>query len=52
MTSLNQNYPNPFNRQQLFPLALMKAQVKLSIYDALGRLVKVLLDDRLSEGYP
>jgi hypothetical protein len=49
---LNQNYPNPFNPTTSISFSLNKsAQVKLSIYDALGQLVKVLLDDQLSEGY-
>jgi hypothetical protein len=49
---LNQNYPNPFNPATTISFSLNKsAQVKLSIYDALGRLVKVLLDDQLSEGH-
>jgi len=48
---LYQNYPNPFNPATTISFSLNKsAQVKLSIYDALGRLVEVLLDDRLSEG--
>ncbi|OGU43272.1 MAG: hypothetical protein A2000_08800 [Ignavibacteria bacterium GWB2_36_8] len=49
---LNQNYPNPFNPATTISFNLNKsAQVKLSIYDALGRLVKVLLNDQLSEGH-
>jgi hypothetical protein len=49
---LNQNYPNPFNPTTSISFSLNKsAQVKLSIYDALGQLVKVLLDDQFSEGY-
>ncbi len=49
---LNQNYPNPFNPATTISFSLNKsAQVKLSIYDALGRLVIVLLDAQLSEGH-
>ena len=49
---LHQNYPNPFNPSTTISFNLKKsAQVKLSIYDALGRLVTVLLDARISEGY-
>lgn len=49
---LYQNYPNPFNPATTISFSLNKsAQVKLSIYDALGRLVKVLLNDQLSEGH-
>src|SRR3989339_1551618 len=49
---LNQNYPNPFNPATTISFNLNKsAQVKLSIYDALGRLVKELLNDQLSEGH-
>jgi hypothetical protein len=49
---LHQNYPNPFNPATTISFDLNKsAQVKLSIYDALGRSVKVLIDARLSEGH-
>jgi len=48
---LHQNYPNPFNPSTTISFTLNKSgQVKLSIYDALGRLVNVLLDGQLSEG--
>jgi hypothetical protein len=48
---LNQNYPNPFNPSTTISFYLNKtAEVKLAVYDALGRLVKVLLDNKLQEG--
>jgi flagellar hook assembly protein FlgD len=48
---LHQNYPNPFNPSTTISFTLNKSgQVRLSIYDALGRLVNVLLDGQLSEG--
>jgi hypothetical protein len=49
---LNQNYPNPFNPSTTISFYLDKtSEVKLAVYDALGRLVKVLLNDQLSEGH-
>lgn len=48
---LHQNYPNPFNPSTTISFNLTKsAHVKLSIYDALGRLVTVLINDQLSAG--
>jgi flagellar hook assembly protein FlgD len=48
---LNQNYPNPFNPSTTISFNLNKtSEVKLAIYDALGRLVQVLLDNKLQEG--
>jgi hypothetical protein len=42
---LQQNYPNPFNPTTTIPYALSrKAQVRLSIYDLLGREVRVLVN--------
>ena len=49
---LNQNYPNPFNPTTTISFNLNKnAEVKLTVYDALGRLVKVLENGRLATGY-
>jgi hypothetical protein len=49
---LYQNYPNPFNPSTKISFNLNKtAEVKLAVYDVLGKLVKVLLDDQLSEGH-
>ena len=42
---LGDNYPNPFNPVTTIPVQLLKnAQVKLSIYDLLGREVNVLVN--------
>ena len=50
--ALYQNYLNPFNPSTTISFNLNKsAQVRLSIYDALGSLVAVLLDAQLSEGH-
>lgn len=49
---LYQNYPNPFNPTTTISFDLRKnAEVKLTVYDALGKMVKVLVDDKLSQGY-
>ncbi|MCB0284783.1 MAG: T9SS type A sorting domain-containing protein, partial [Calditrichaeota bacterium] len=41
--SLSQNYPNPFNPNTVISYKLkVKSDVKLFIYDALGRVIKVL----------
>jgi hypothetical protein len=43
---LLQNYPNPFNARTTFRFVLPKSQnVKLTIYDLLGRQVETLLDE-------
>jgi len=48
---LYQNYPNPFNPNTLISFQLpQKSRVKLSIYNILGRRVKVLIDRELSAG--
>lgn len=45
------NYPNPFNAFTTFEYTLhKKSHVKVQIYDILGRLVKVLVDEIESEG--
>jgi hypothetical protein len=50
--TLHQNYPNPFNPSTTISFTLKKnAQVKLSVYDALGREVTMLLDAQLSQGH-
>ena len=48
---LNQNYPNPFNPSTTISFSLHKgADVRLEIYDTIGRLIKVLIDEKLSSG--
>ena len=51
---LFQNYPNPFNSSTEIKYSLpnVKAsyQVQLKIYDVLGRLVKVVVDQEQSAG--
>lgn len=48
---LQQNYPNPFNPSTLIQFALPRAaEVQLTVYDALGREVRVLADGRRPAG--
>lgn len=48
---LEQNYPNPFNPTTTIQFALPKrSEVKLKIYDLLGREVATLLDKELQPG--
>jgi hypothetical protein len=51
---LFQNYPNPFNSiteiRYVLPIGKASYQVQLKIYDLLGRLVKVLVDQEQSVG--
>jgi hypothetical protein len=49
---LNQNHPNPFNPSTAVSFYLSEeSHVKLSVYDANGRLVNELMNARLSEGF-
>jgi len=45
------NYPNPFNGTNRFPIVLSNsANVKVSVFDIRGRLIKTLIDGNLEEG--
>ncbi|UCE66068.1 MAG: T9SS type A sorting domain-containing protein [Candidatus Zixiibacteriota bacterium] len=49
---MEQNYPNPFNPATTFKYALPKeSQVKINIYDILGRKVATLVDEKQQAGY-
>ena len=49
--SLNQNYPNPFNPSTTIGYDIPKrSQVRLSIYDILGREIAILVNKEVSPG--
>jgi hypothetical protein len=49
---LQGGYPNPFNPMTTFVLGIpARSRVRLSIHDAMGRLVKVLLDGPVEPGW-
>jgi uncharacterized delta-60 repeat protein len=49
--SLSQNYPNPFNPSTNIEFAVTKqSQVRLIVYDMLGREVEAIIDQQLSAG--
>ena len=49
--SLAQNYPNPFNPETTIPFALpVRANVKLSVFDLLGREVATLVNGTMDAG--
>jgi hypothetical protein len=51
-TALCQNFPNPFNPSTRIEYSIHKdTYVKLSVYDVLGREVRVLVDAREKAGY-
>jgi hypothetical protein len=51
-SALFQNSPNPFTRSTVIPYRLSaEGQVSLSIYDTSGRLVRTLVDQRVSAGW-
>jgi hypothetical protein len=50
--SLEQNYPNPFNPSTTLKYALpTNADVRLEIYNVLGQLVKVLVNEKQTAGF-
>ena len=49
--ALFQNYPNPFNPNTTISFDIVKTgEVKLEIYNVLGQRVRVLVDQRVSQG--
>lgn len=50
--SLSQNYPNPFNPKTNIKYGLKHdVQVKITVYDIMGRVVKTLVDEYQTAGY-
>jgi hypothetical protein len=44
--SMSQNYPNPFNPSTIIRYGIpVKSRVKLEVYDVLGRLIQILVDE-------
>jgi photosystem II stability/assembly factor-like uncharacterized protein len=49
--NLSQNYPNPFNPSTKINYSIAKGSiVKISVYDILGRLVRILVDEKRTRG--
>jgi hypothetical protein len=49
---LEQNYPNPFNPSTTIKFALpIKSTVRINVYNALGQLVEILVDEEMESGY-
>jgi uncharacterized repeat protein (TIGR01451 family) len=50
--SLGQNYPNPFNPSTVIKFQIPKeSQVKITVYDVLGKNVATLINEKKSAGY-
>lgn len=50
--NVSQNYPNPFNPSTRIEFSIpQSSNVELKIYDSLGQLVDILLNDELSPGF-
>lgn len=50
--TLEQNYPNPFNPETTISFRVHKAgDVKLTIYNVLGQVVRVLVDKKVTAGH-
>lgn len=50
--ALERNFPNPFNPTTVVRYQVpVASQVRLVVYDVLGREVKVLVDERKAAGY-
>ena len=48
---LKQNYPNPFNPTTKIDFQVPKScNVNISIYDVLGKLIEILVNEKLSPG--
>ena len=51
INELSQNYPNPFNPVTMIKFSIAKeSEVKLSVYEISGRLVKNIVNTRLNAG--
>jgi hypothetical protein len=55
LTAISRNYPNPFNNSTMIVyrvanLGPMPAQIKIDIYDAVGRKVRTLVNERKEAG--
>lgn len=49
--SLSQNYPNPFNPATKIEFSILKeSEVRIVVYDVLGRQVRTLINDKLKSG--
>ncbi|MGE5805748.1 MAG: T9SS type A sorting domain-containing protein, partial [Ignavibacteria bacterium] len=49
---LDQNYPNPFNPETKIRYSILKTEnVKLSVYDILGRRISALADEKQNAGF-